>query len=128
MEKELVKYSEAFKMQIVKELETGKLRSRLEAAKRYGIRGSNTVSKWVSKYGSEQQKQKVVRVETIEERDQMKVLKERIKELERAVVDSRVSEAMHKAYFDMVCGEFGIEGKAMEELKKNIARKWSRGE
>ena len=104
---EVVKYSEAFKMQVVKELSAGRWRSREEARQRYGIRGAATVGLWVRKYGPPHMQGRVIRVETTDERDQIKALKARIKELERAVVDSKVQEALHKAYFDIVCREHG---------------------
>jgi len=118
-----VKYSEAFKMQVVRELESGKLRSFEEARDRYGIKGSMTVSRWVKEYGDKRIQVRVIRVETTEERDQIKALKKRIADLERALVDSRVSEALNKAYFDIVCEKYGV--KDPEGLKKNMEQKLS---
>jgi len=51
MEKSVVRYSEAFKLQVVSELETGKLGCIFEARKRYAIKGVGTVDRWVRKYG-----------------------------------------------------------------------------
>jgi transposase-like protein len=119
----LVKYSEAFKVSVVRELESGRLRSREEARQRYGIGGAKTVGKWVKKYGKAEIQGRVVRVETTDERDQIKALKARIGELERAVVDSKVQEALHKAYFDIVCREYGVKDPVA--LKKSIAEKLS---
>lgn len=118
-----VRYSEAFKMQVVRELESGELRSLTEAEERYGIGGRMTVSRWVKKYGSERIQRRVVRVETTEERDQIKAMKKRIAQLERALVDSKVSEALHKAYFDIACEKCGV--KDPEEFKKKIEEKLS---
>ena len=120
----VVRYSEAFKLKVVRELETGRLRSRAEARRRYGIRGTTTVLQWVRRYGRAHIQGRVVRVETADERDQMKALKARIKELERAIVDSNVREALHKAYFDIVCREYGVKDPAA--LKKSIAEELSR--
>lgn len=119
----VTKYSDAFKRQVVRELESGRLRNHWEARDRYGIGGGGTVGEWVRKYGSERMQKKIVRVETTEERDQIKALKVRIKELELAVLDSKVQESLHKAYFDIVCEEYGV--KDPEGVKKNIARKLS---
>jgi len=41
-------------------------------------------------------------VETVDERNQIRSLKARIGELERAVVDSKVQEALYKAYLHIV--------------------------
>ena len=121
---EVVKYSEAFKMQVVKELAAGRWRSRREARQRYGIRGAATIAAWVRKYGPPHMQGRVIRVETTDERNQLKALKARIKELERAVVDSKVQESLYKAYFDIVCREHGVQD--LEALKKSIAEKLSR--
>ena len=120
---ELVRYSEAFKLQVVRELESGRLRSKEEARLRYGIGGSGTVGRWVRQYGKAHIQGRVVRVETLDDRDQISALKRRIAELERAVVDSKVQEALHKAYFDIVCEQCGVSDPA--GLKKNIAKKLS---
>jgi len=119
----VVRYSEAFKLKVVKELESGRLRSRKEAGERYGIKGGLTVSKWVRKYGGPGIQGRVVKVETTDERDQIKALKARIADLERAVIDSKVEESLHKAYFDIVCREYGVKDPAA--LKKSIAQKLS---
>ena len=119
----VVRYSEAFKLQVVRELETGRLRSRKEACQRYGIGGATTVARWVRRYGRAHIQGRVVRVETTDERDQLAALKARIAELERAVVDSKVQEALHKAYFDIVCREHGVADPVA--LKKSIAEKLS---
>ncbi len=43
---DVIRYSEAFKLQVVRELEEGKLKSVNAAQEAYGIRGSMTVGKW----------------------------------------------------------------------------------
>ena len=124
MERDAVRYSEAFKLQVVAELGAGRLRSHEEARRRYGIGGSSTVGKWVRRYGPAHLQRRVIRVETTNERDQVAALKARIAELERAVVDSKVEEALHKAYFDIVCRQCGVADPAA--LKKSIAEKLSK--
>lgn len=120
-----IRYSEAFKLQVVRELESGFLCSQTEARRRYGIRGGATVSRWVRKYGSPSLQTKVVRVETPDEQRQLKVLERRIADLERALIDSKVQEALHKSYFDIACRESGISDP--EALKKNIEDRLSKG-
>lgn len=44
-------YSLHFKLQLVKEIESGAL-SVLDAQNRYGIQGASTVKKWLQKYGN----------------------------------------------------------------------------
>jgi transposase-like protein len=58
---DVIRYSEAFKLQIVRELEQGKLPSVNAAQEAYGIRGSSTVGRWVRKYGKSHLQRKVLR-------------------------------------------------------------------
>jgi len=116
-----IRYSLSFKLQVVRELEAGRFHSRLEARKFYGINGNCTISRWVDKYGSQGHKRKVIRVESIGELSDIEALKARIAELERAVIDSKVQECLYKAYFDIVCREYGVSDP--DGLKKNIDKK-----
>jgi len=121
-----LRYSEAFKVQVVSELETGRLGSQNEARERYGIGGASTIGKWIRKYGKNHLIGKVVRVETTKDRDRMKALKQRIRELEKAVADAKVQEVLHKAYFEIVCEKYGVTDP--EALKKKLGRTLSGGE
>ncbi len=88
-----IRYSEAFKMQVVRELESGRHGNCNAAAEAYGIRGTSTVQNWIRHYGNAYSLGKVVRVETTEERDQLKLLKSRIRDLESALSDAHIDLA-----------------------------------
>lgn len=120
----VVKYSEAFKLQVISELESGTLRSQGEARAKYGIRGAATVASWLRKYGKRHLMSRVVRVEKPDERDQVKVLQGRIRELEHALAETKVQEVLHRAYFDIVCETTGVADPAA--LKKSIGERLSR--
>lgn len=122
--REVFRYSEAFKLQVVSELESGKLGSHAAACRRYGIGGGATIKSWLRRYGKNHLLHKVVRVEKPGERDQVKILQARIRDLERAVADAKVQETLHKAYFEIVCEEFGVLDPGA--LKKNVVERWSR--
>ena len=119
----VLRYSEAFKLQVVGELESGRLSSVEEARRRYGIGGKMTVQNWVRQYGRNDLLGRVVRVDTGDERDRVTELEQRVRDLERALADSKVEETLAKAYFEIVCEEFGVSDVAA--LKKNIAAKRS---
>ena len=51
MSRTIMRYSEAFKLQIVNELESGKLSCIHEAREYYGIVGSDTIQYWLRKHG-----------------------------------------------------------------------------
>jgi transposase len=118
MKTETRQYSEAFKRQVVREMEGGKFRSVLEARRAYGISGSGTVQLWVRRYGDESILPKKVKVETMEERDELKEARRRIRELEAALSDAHIDHALSEAYVQMACERMG-EGP--EGFKKNTA-------
>lgn len=117
----LIRYSEAFKLQVIGEVESGRFESIEQARMAYGIGGASTIRRWMRKYGRTDLESRIVRVETVQERDQIKALKARIRDLERAVADSKVQELLANAYFEIVCEQFGVSD--VEGLKKNIAKK-----
>lgn len=121
-----VRYSEAFKLQVLSELESGKFDCVEQARRAYGIGGMRTIHHWIRKYGREELQGRIIRVEKPEERDRIKALQDRIRELERAVADSKVEEVLAKAYFEIVCEQFGV--KDIDALKKSIAGKLSERE
>ena len=60
MSRTAVRYSEAFKLNVVEELRRGRFGSPHEAALAHGI-ARDTVSRWLRQYGSEELLAKVVR-------------------------------------------------------------------
>jgi len=114
-----IRYSEAFKLSVVRELETGGLAFSALAAK-YGIKGASTVQNWVRKYGNGT-RGKVIRVEKPDEIDQKKQLQERVRVLERTVGSLHVELAIERAYTGIACKRAGIEDVAA--FKKKAAGK-----
>lgn len=109
----VTRYSEAFKRTVVAGLESGRLRSVEEARRRYGIRGAETVRKWLKKYGRNDLLAKVVRVETVDERDELKRLRDQVRELEQALARTRMRELLNEAWVEIACermGEADVEG------------------
>ena len=113
---DVLRYSEAFKAQVVGEIESGRLASCWAAAQRYGICGTATVYRWVRKYGRNHLLGKVVRVETVNERDELKRLKQRNRELEALVTDQALDLAVERTYVKLACREAGIQD--VEAFKK----------
>ena len=112
--KDPIRYSEAFKMEVVRELETsGERFGRVK--RKYGIGGAGTVQRWVGKYGNGT-RGKVIRVQKAEEIDEVKRLKVRVRRLETALADSNVDLALERAYTRLACKRAGIEG--VDEFKK----------
>jgi len=113
---ECIRYSEAFKLQVVRELEEGKHANCWAAREAYGIHGTATVSRWVRTYGKSHLLGKVVHVQTADERSELRKAKDRITELERALVEAHLDLRLERSYLETAC-ELGWHGN-VEELKK----------
>lgn len=85
MQREVLKrYSIAFKLRVVAEIEGGRL-TVLQAQRRYGLGAGATVYRWLERYGKHYQKAKVIRVEHPGEVDRVKQLEAEKQELESAL-------------------------------------------
>ena len=114
-----IRYSEAFKLEIVREVEvSGKAFD--EIRRKYGIRGCNTVQTWVRRYGNGT-RGKILRVERPEEINELKQLRERMRRLESALADANLELALERQYTRLACERAGIEDVA--EFKKKGAGK-----
>jgi len=101
-----IRYSLAFKMSVVREVEASGLAFN-RVGHKYGIKGASTVANWVRKYGNGT-RGKVTRVEQPEEIDQTTKLKERVRVLERTVGSLHVELALERAYTEIACERAGI--------------------
>jgi transposase len=113
--KECIRYSEAFKLQVVRELEEGKHASCGAAREAYGIGGEATVQRWVRRYGRSHLLRKVVHVQSPGERSAVGKLKDRVRELEKALVEAHLDLRLERAWLAVACDE-GWRG-PVEELK-----------
>jgi transposase-like protein len=111
-----VRYSEAFKIQIVRELETGQINLD-QIRRKYGIGGCHSIRRWVSRYGNGSLG-KVIRVEKPQEINERAELKRRVRALERALADANIDLALERAYTELACERAGME---VEEFKKKAA-------
>ena len=118
----VVRYSEAFKLQVVSELEEGRYASPFEASQAYGIRGSGTVRRWLELYGKSHLVRKVVRVEKEGEPGEIKRLKERVRQLESALADSYIDGALAESYFEILCERTRIDAEGFKKKHAGRAR------
>src|SRR4051812_26338540 len=102
----VIRYSEAFKLAVVRELEAEDVPFQ-QLQRKYGIRGSSTVQQWVRQYGNGT-RGKVIRVQKPAEIDELKRLKERLRRLETALADAHVDLALERAYVRIACERAGI--------------------
>jgi|SRR6516162_62190 transposase-like protein len=111
-----IRYSEAFKMAVVREVEQQDLAFE-QVRRKYGIGGCYTVQTWVHKYGNGSRGIRI-RVEKPEEINELKRLKERVRRLESLLADANIDMALERAYTELACKRAGIE---VEEFKKKAA-------
>jgi transposase-like protein len=111
-----IRYSEAFKMEVVGELEREQLPFD-HIRRKYGIRGIYTVQRWVHRYGNGS-RGKVIRVERPQEINELARLKERVRRLEHALADANIELVVERAYTQIACERAGIQDVA--EFKKKV--------
>lgn len=121
---ETVRYSEAFKQQVIQELEAGRHNGPCAAARAYGIRGGNTVQSWLRRYGRSDLMRRKVTITTMEEQDQKKALEARVRQLEKALAESHMKGMLDDAYLEIACERLGIE---VADFKKKHVTKLSSG-
>jgi transposase-like protein len=108
-----IRYSEAFKLAVVRDLEGQDLPFE-HVRRKYGIRGCDTVQAWVRKYGNGSRGAKM-RVEKPDEISELKGLRQRVRQLESALADSNIDLALERAYTKLACERAGVDP---EEFKK----------
>jgi hypothetical protein len=74
-----------------------------------------TVSKWIKQYGREDMLPKRIKVETMDEIDELKAARSRIRDLEAALADAHMDYCLESAFLDIACKRLGM---STEELKK----------
>ena len=114
--KTAIRYSEGFKMEMVRQIEQEGLNCR-EIRRKYGVRGGGTVEKWVRRYGNGTMG-RILRVEKPEEIDEKEQLKKRVRALERALADSNLDLVLERQYTRLACERAGI--KDVAEFKKKV--------
>jgi transposase-like protein len=116
----VVRYSLAFRRQVVADLEEGRFVS-IEAARlHYGIGGMQTVKGWLRLFGKNHLIPKVVRVEKPDEKDQIRQLKRQVQELQRVLGKAHVRGVLNEEFLRMACEQLGQD---VESFKKKVAAK-----
>jgi transposase len=111
--KAAVRYSISFQQKVVREIEQEGMPVE-QIKRRYGIKGGHTVQKWVRKFGKNNLLNKVVRIETMEEKDRIKQLEQEIKKLKMALADSMLEKRCLEVLIDEANKEYKTD------LKKNF--------
>jgi transposase-like protein len=113
-----IRYSMAFKQQVVADVEAGRFRTLAAANQHYGITGTTTVRRWLRQFGRNHLIPKVVRVERPDEADQIRRLKEQIRQLQQALGQTQMEKVLGESYLRLACEQLGVD---FEEFKKKAA-------
>lgn len=114
----MLRYSEAFKLKVVEEIEKGKL-TVTEASRLYEINGACTIYHWIRRYGKNHLINKTVRIEMKNEKDIIKAKDQKLKLLEQTVASTTVQNLCQKYYIE------SLESRLSEEEKKTLVSKLS---
>ena len=112
----IIRYSHAFKMQAVKEVEAGK-NCAWAVQRKYGISGGDTVLRWVRQFGSGKYG-KVIRVERPDEINEAARLRTQLRQAKEALADAHMELALEKAFLAVACEQMD---QSVEGFKKKHA-------
>jgi len=119
-----VRYSMAFKQQVVADLESGRFGTILAAREHYGIGGAETVRKWLQRFGRNHLIPRTVRVEKPDEADQIRQLKKQVHQLQQALGQTQLKNVLNEALLEIACQELGVD---VGSFKKKADTKRSTG-
>lgn len=106
-------FSEGFKREKVREIESGQTRISL-ICKQYGV-SDTAVRQWLRIFGLQYQLQEKLIIETMSDTHALKELRERVAELERLVGQKQIEVEFYKKMIDLAQEHYGIE------IKKNFS-------
>lgn len=108
-----IRYSEAFKHQVIREVEAGS--SCEYVRKKYGIGGYATIQKWMKRLGKLEALPKIIRVEKPDEKAKLKELERQIRELKNALAETQVRCVIAESHFEIVCEDHGLDPEAVKK-------------
>jgi transposase-like protein len=114
MTKKVKRYSEAFKLQVVSEYESGSNISDLQ--KKYDITGGSTIRRWIKKYAREGFRHELIRIQTAEEAGRVKELEKQVQELEQVLGKVMLEKMKLESILEELEEAYGVE------VKKNAVR------
>jgi len=111
-----IRYSQGFKMQCVREVEAGKSCA-FAVQRKYKIRGSATVMRWVRQLGSGRYG-KIIRVEKADEVNEAGQLRRELRRVKEALADTHMELVLEQAFLAVACEELD---QSLEGFKKKHA-------
>lgn len=109
----VIRYSKPFKLQLVREVETGK-GSAWAVQQKYKIKGGATVLRWVRQFGSGKFG-KIIRVEKADEVKESSQLRSELRKVKEALADTHMELALEKAFLVVACEEMNQTPEAFKK-------------
>jgi len=124
-ENTIKRYSEAFRIQVVREYEESGS-SIYELHKRYNI-GKTTIQKWITRYSKEGVRHRLMIIQSAEEQNHIKELEERIQQQEKLISRLALDKLMLESTLEVMERDYGIDVKksASTSSKPPMKRKRS---
>jgi transposase-like protein len=117
-----VRYSHGFKMQAVRDVESGHLCA-LEVQRKYNITGNGTVTRWVRQFGSGKYG-KLIRVMKPDEISQAARLRSELRLAKEALADAHMELALEKSFLEVACEQMGQTPEAFKKKHAGKQRTW----
>jgi transposase-like protein len=114
MTKQVKRYSEAFKLQVVSEYEAGSNIGDLQ--KKYGITGGSSIRRWIKKYAKEGFRHELIRIQTAQEARRVKELEKQVQELEQMLGKVTLEKLKLESILEELEEAYGVE------VKKNAVQ------
>ena len=119
---EVIRYSNAFKLQAVREVEAGEMCA--EAVQRkYVIKGHGTVIRWVRELGSGKYG-KVIRVEKADEVDEAARLRSQLRRAKEALADAHMELVLEQAFLAVACEQLDQSVEGFKKKHAGRPRTW----
>ena len=96
-----IRYSKAFQLQAVREVESGQKSAR-GVERKYGIKGNGTVIRWVRQWGSGKYG-KIIRVEKADEIDENVRVRRQLQLAKEALANAHMELALEQAFLTVAC-------------------------
>jgi transposase-like protein len=114
-ERVVLRYSECFKREVVEALESGRFSSVCAARAHFGIKGGDTIPKWLKRFGRNHLQAKVVRVEKPDEADRVRELQKQVAQLQRALGQTQAQNLLNEAFLKRACQRLGEDVEAFKK-------------
>lgn len=120
----VIRYSQAFKLQAVRDVENG-VDCATAVQRKYGIRGNDTVMRWVRQLGSGKYG-KIIRVEKADEMSELARLRRQLRQAKEALADVHMELALERAFLAEACEQLDqpVEGFKKKHGGRSRTGRW----